>query len=162
VTDPLGAAEQLRLYGRRALEITQELVDACRANDHHRGGELCREMVNTPDLLLLVVGCLTTTIVNSGLAPPSVPEGAEELAPWEIGAVDQMEAAVEQGDFNGFAQICVDTQLRTYLNPIRDMGVEPPDAAAMASGLMRLNQQSTAILAAEALRRLLMRELNNG
>lgn len=164
----LAAARQLQQHGERATQIVSELIEAARANDHHRGGALCREMYDCPDLLLLVVGMLTTTIVNSGVGlwklPSDPPEPAEEVPvqAWEVGAVDQMQAAAEAQDVNVFGQIALDAQLRAARDDIAAMGGGIPDVETLVQANMMMNHMAVSILAAEALRRLLRQEIDNG
>lgn len=83
---------QLAMYGERAVEIVTELVDACKTGDHHEGGRLCREIHSNPNLLLLVIGMMTTTIVRLADGQPVRPQDLgldvkeSETEPWEVGA----------------------------------------------------------------------------
>ena len=164
------AQRQLSQYGQRATEVVGELIQACQANDHHRGGELCQEMYQQPDLLLLVVGLLTSTIVKNVTGPLA---SAEEMGmpvednpdAWQVGMVDQMEAAVEHRDINTFAALAVDGELRAMREDVRDAlgrGEEMPSVEHLMRAFMVMDRVTVTAIAAEQMRRLLKLEVERG
>ena len=159
--------QQLAQYGQRAQEMVGELVAACQANDYHRGGELCREMYEKPDLLMLVVGILTSTVVRNYHGPmvdPSQLNMPEDYKPeaWQVAVVDQMQAAAEQRDINVFASLAVDAELRAMREDVRDLrarGEDMPDVEQLMRAFMVMDQPTVTAVAAEMMRRLLMQEV---
>lgn len=163
----VAAQQQIDAFGVRAQEIVQELLVCYRDQDHYRGGELCKEMWSEPNLLMLVIGLLTTMVVDSATgALIETPEGANiNPQPWEVGAVDQMEAAAEQGDLNAFASIALDAQIRAYrddMGRVMSQGGDPPDVRVLVQAFLAMNRVSVTAIAAEALRRLIMLEESKG
>lgn len=159
---------QLAMYGEEAAQIVADLVEACKVGDHHEGGRLCRKIYNNPNLLLLVIGMLTTTIVRLADGQPvrpqdlGVPGEDSEVEPWEVGALDQMQAAASQQDVDTFAQIALDTQIRAYLVDISRGDGELPDVQTLLRGFLMMDRTAVVTLAAESLRRLLKQEMERG
>lgn len=155
------AKHQFAVHGERARQIIDELIAACRAKDARRGGELCREMHDTPDLLMLVVGSLVMELVSS--QPPHEspqPDLDRPAEPWEVSIVDQLEAAASRNDLDVFARVALDAQVRAYLH---DMDGGPvPDLRDLARPFSMMNHPTTALLAAEGLRRILRQEVEDG
>lgn len=164
------AQQQLSQHGQRATEIVGELIQACQSNDHRRGGELCQEMYETPDLLMLVVGLLTSTVVKNVTGPLA---SAEELGmppevnpdAWQVGMVDQMEAAVEHRDINTFAALAVDAELRAMREDALELmarGGEMPSVEQLMRAFMVMDRVTVTAVAAEQMRRLLKMEVERG
>lgn len=165
----IAAQQQIDKFGQRAQEIFAELQVCYTSNDHVRGGILVREMWEEPELLILVIGLLTSSLVDSRNGPLARPEeiGVEQqdINPevWEIGALDQMEAAAEAHDVSGFARIALDAQIRAYAADMRRVvaaGGQPPDVETLMRGYMIMDQTSVVAVAAEALRRLVLQEVS--
>lgn len=167
----IAAKRQVEQYGERSAEIVKELVAAYANNDHHHGGELVREMYNEPDKLLLVVGMLTTAVVRATTGPLATPEelgiDTAQMEPqaWQVGVCDQMEAAAAENDFTAFAQIAMDAQLRAYQSDFlahREQFGHWPDINHVMRGYMIMDRITVIALAAEALRRLVLQEVEEG
>lgn len=162
----LAAAQaQVQQFGERAQQIVSELIEACLAKDHQRGGQLCREMYREPNLLLLVVGMLTSHVVkgvNGPLATPEQlgmdPDALDHSEPWEVGALDQISAAAENRDVNVFAALSVDALLRSYKSDVAD-AADMPDAETMMRGFMVMDRMTVIAIAAELLRRVTIQEV---
>lgn len=161
------ARQQVVQYGQRANEIARELVVSCIGNDHHAGGLLVREMYDTPDLLMLVVGLLVSAVAK-GIGPVATPEQlgidtteAPEL--WQVAEADQMEAAASENDIEGFAKIALDAQVRALTQDFRGHFAEHghyPDMGNVMRGLLILDRGTLTVIAAEAIQRLTMQEVH--
>lgn len=167
--DELAAAQaQVNQYGERATQIVNALIRACLEKDHYRGGQLCQEMHREPNLLLLVVGMLTSHVVkgiNGPLATPEQlgmdPNALDHSEPWEVGVMDQISAAAENRDVNVFAALSVDALLRSYKSDVAD-AEDMPDAETMMRGFMVMDRMTVIAIAAELLRRLTIQEVGGG
>lgn len=164
------AQRQISQYGERAKEIVNELI-ACAVNDdHYSGGLLVREMYQEPDKLMLVIGLLTTAVVKSVNGPLATPEqlGVDADAQpetWQVGVGDQLQAAAEERDVEQFARIAVDAQIKASVNDFKNYHEatgQYPDAGHIMRALLMLDRVTVMALAAESLRRLVMREVEDG
>lgn len=167
--DELAAAQrQVEQYGVRAAEIVKELVICYQTKDHHGGGRLVREMYDEPDLLMLVIGMLTTAVVKVATAPLATPEqiGVELTPPepWQVGTYDQMAAAAGEQDLIAFAGIAMDAQIRAlkgdFMNHLAEHGHFPDVGSVMRSYLIA-DRMMVTVMAAEAIRRLVMQEVHS-
>lgn len=159
--DEEAAARVVAAYGERANQIVNELVKACLAEDPRRGGELVREAYATPDLLLLVVGMLTTGLVkgmNGAMAPLVEEPETEPTEIWQVAVKDQMAAAVDHKDMNEYARLAVDAQIRTLAAPFTNP-VDVPDTEQLVRTYAVLDRLSVMACAAEGLRRLVVEEV---
>lgn len=164
----LAAQRQVAQYGERSAQIVQELINSCVNNDHHRGGELVREIYDEPDKLMLVIGMLTTAVVKSTTGPLVNPEelGVDtsntQLQPWEVGVHDQMQAAAQDNDAAAFASIAMDAQVRAHAEDFRQHRETTghwPDVHNCMRAFLIMERTSVILMAAEGLRRLVMQEV---
>ena len=175
-SDERAAQEQVARYGPRAAQIVAELIESCQANDHRKGGQLCTEMHAEPNLLLLVVGLLTSTVVklSGGHTPSDGPIATpEELGmpadyqpeTWQVGLADQLEAAAANNDIDTFAAVAVDGQIRSMHNDLRDQienGGEFPTTQQLMRAFLVMDRGALITVGAEMLRRLLKQEVERG
>lgn len=164
------AARQVRQYGQRANEIVKELLASCREGDPRAGGALVRECYEEPEKLMLVIGILTSAVVNGVNGPMATPEelGVEDVResePWQVGVTDQLQAAVENGDVNTFAAIALDGQIRALIEDFKESLSTTgyyPDTASVVRSLLLADRVTVTAVAAEAIRRLTLTEAQRG
>lgn len=163
------AQQQIAQYGERATQIVHELIGCYHANDHHRGGALVREMHDEPDLLILVIGMLTTAVVKSANGPLATPEqlGVDtDMKPeaWQVGAADQLQAASEQQDLIAFAQIALDAQIRASVSDFEqhlEQFGHYPDVGHLVRAFLLMDRTAVIAMAAEGLRRLTLKAMQD-
>lgn len=157
----VAAQQQVDTFGERALQIINELIECYRDGSYARGGMLCKEMWQQPDLLMLVVGRLTAMVIENATGPlvPVNPSDIPPLKLWERAAADQMDAAAESSDIAGFARIAVDAQIRAFLEDMERIvaaGGDPPGVEEIMQSYLSMDRISVVALASESLRRLVL------
>lgn len=164
------AQRQIAEHGARAQEIVNELLACYMHNDHHHGGRLVREMYEEPDKLMLVIGLLTTAVVKGVTGPLATPEqlgidDTEEPEPWQTGVSDQLQAASQNQDLEVFARVALDAQIQAATSDFKRFFRETgqyPDTGHLLRALLILDRITVMALAAESLRRLVMKEVQDG
>lgn len=183
MTDPTSEQQQqyealaiVAMFGRRAEEVVNELLTACRADDGDTGGRLCQEMIGNPAILMLVISILTSTVVKlqdtwgEGVPPEVLGIDPEELGqrePWQTSANDQIEAAGKEAELTGevdkVAEMIVDAQIRAlsidFHQHMADHG-HYPDIGSVVRGMLLLNRSTCTVVAAEAIRRLTLLDVS--
>lgn len=161
-TDDLRA--QAAEWQQRAQYTVDLLVKAARESKGSEGWHVVEQIYHADNqfFLAMIIGNLTMRIVNAerraeqshgplvtleeqGLQMPEMPMWATTLS-------DQMAAAIEHGDYKAYATMAVDANLRAYAMDVE--AAMDVDYDYILRSVLVLDQHSTALLAAEALRRL--------
>lgn len=158
----------------KALEFTQRLVDSCLAGDGEAASYVAQELfqAQNPYLLMLTLGQLTIRSVKADrraaeahgplLTPEDVGHHVDsrEMPVWSVGVHDQMRAAVDHGDYRTFAITAVDGQLRAIGMDVAESGEVNWDS--LVRGMMLIDQNTLTVIAAEALYRLAVAQMEGG
>lgn len=168
-------------HGVRASQIMAELVMAAQRNDQVKGGDLVREMLRTPDLAGLVVGMLTSSLVNlagsvtelqrkargPAMSPEALGLTQEELdrtaaEPSMVAQLDQIDAAFHNGNIPQAAQLLVDGEIRAlkavYENHHKEIGAYPDVGTVLSVAVMWM-RDTALLIASESLHRLILQEV---
>lgn len=151
-------------WQQRAQTTVEMLVQAARAQNGAAGWSIAHQLYQADNefFLAMVIGNLTMRIVNTERRADeahgplvTIPEqGMEmpEMPMWATSASDQMQAAVQHRDYKLFAALAVDSNMRAF-DADKEAGVEMDFDHALRAMLV-LDHQTTALVAAEALKRL--------
>lgn len=145
----------LAKWGARAIQLVDELQTAQKNNDHHRGGEICKEMHENPQLFMLSIGLMTTMIVK--LSEGGTEDDYSPL-PWEVSSGDQLMAAAEEGNLSTYGVIAVDGMIRAISEDIERDGENAGTIEGIHYLLTGMDHQNLALIAAESIRRLVMQQ----
>lgn len=161
-------------YQAAATETMLALVASCRQNKPEVAASVAHTLTEKGDehLLMMVLGQMTTQIVKAQrqakeshgpmLTPQEIGVDPEALKPstWQVGMGDQLDAAVQDGDYRLWAKMAVDGQIQALLED-QAAGMEP-DLDRILTGMLLLEQQSVVTIAAEMLRRLVIHAQERG
>lgn len=157
-------------YQESSDQLVDELLDACRVSDSSRGAAVTVRLHQAHDvrLLMMVLGSLSAKTVLAERAairahgPLVTPEdfgvSRSDVAvtePWATSAVDQMRAAVQNGDYASLGQTIVDSHIKALIYDRENSGPESITLGNVVRAMMMHDQQTVSVLAAEALLRLL-------
>lgn len=171
----LNAAHMARVMDR-ATELIATLLRSARDQDGAAGGQACLEMAQDIEVLSLVVGTLASAVVDSKAAgrevynrPMATPEDLGykrdqvKVDPWQIGMADQPAAAAEQHDFETFASLSLESNLRAMVADVKELraqGRDLPTHRELIAPLKLLSPNDALILLSAALRELVKREMS--
>lgn len=160
------ALKMVEKYREPAEAMVSELLDACRVEDALTGSRVTMRLHQANDirLLMMVLGGLSARVVvaerlarqaHGPLVEPLSDEDISDSEPWATSALDQMKAAVAAGDFRTFAATAVDSQIKALIQDRQTFGAEDVDLGHVMRSMLMVDQQTLALVAAEAVMRLL-------
>lgn len=167
--DELQWRKALEQYQHAATDIMSVLVTACRENRPMAAANIAHQLTESgnEDLVCLVLGQLTSRIVKAErqaqeahgplLTPQEIGVSPEDMTPatWQVAVGDQLEAARKDDDHELWAKMAVDGQIQALLYDLTEQG-GPLELNKLLIGMLLVEQQTLALMAAEMLRRLVI------
>lgn len=154
-----------------AVDVAQKFVDTCRDDNPQAAAYMAKQLheADTADMLMLVIGQLTMRVVNTErraeeahgplLTADEVGLTQEQMKPhvFQTAIHDQMQAALDEKDYQLYAQIMVDGLVRSLVAGF-DAG-EELEWGSLVRTVMLISQDSLTLATAEMALRLTKQEL---